>query len=351
MNQTNPTPSHQLLSTKELLDTQGPAWLVPNLIPRGGLVCLFGAPGASKTTVAIDLAVALAARQPFLDHPTQQCGVLYCNLEGHISHRVRAAFAERSLDAQSTETHLSWCIDPSIDLCTDEGRDSLKSCVQNFQRSIPNGLSVVVILDNLARAMHGADENNMVGLGTALSTLEYACHNATVILIHHSGHKGERPRGHSALMGAADTMIRISPEKSHRLLTVEKQRDASDDRQPNPFVLLPVRIPGQGAETTACVIKTFTHPPQTNADRPTVKEAREPAGVAGLVLEILAPLSRGNPVLEKVAREAVIDKTLDCDNTITREAAAKRFVRGRDALAKIGRLVRDEATQSLTVPI
>ena len=351
MNQNDLTPSLQLLSTKQLLDAQGPAWLVPNLIPRGGLVCFFGAPGASKTTVAIDLAVALAARQPFLEHPTQQCGVLYCNLEGHISHRVQAAYIERALDPLSTGLHLSWCIDSSIDLCTDEGRDSLKSCVEEFRQSVPGGLPIVVVLDNLARAMHGADENNLVGLGTALSTLEHACHDATVILIHHSGHKGERPRGHSALMGAADAVIRVSSEKLHRLLTVEKQRDASDERQPIPFTLLPVNIPGKSAETTACVIKAVMQSSHATVDSSVVEEKSEPAGVARLVLEILAPLSRGNPVLEKVAREAVIDQTLHCNNKISREAASKRFVRGCDTLAKMGRLVRDEATQSLTVPV
>jgi hypothetical protein len=205
-------------------------------------------------------------------------------------------------------------------------------------------------MDNLAAAMHGADENNIVGVGTALSTLRYACGHATVIIVHHSGHDTTRLRGHSVLQGSFDAIIRVGNSKAMqpaRLLEVGKQRDASDNVLPIRFTLSPVGITGRPEEETACVVKCAPHVPRKPADTPSANESSQLSDVARLVFETFSPLSRGDPVPEKLLKEAVIKQVMTTSgDPVSKEAAAKRYLRGRDALLKDGKLLRDPANQA-----
>lgn len=114
---------------------------------------------------------------------------------------------------------------------------------------------VAVIVDTLARAMAGGDENTAVDMGKFVAHADRirAATGATVNIIHHTGKdKAKGARGSSALRAATDTEIEIDVGK----LSVTKQRDMERISEMR-FELVPVEI-GQrsdGRGVTACVVE------------------------------------------------------------------------------------------------
>ena len=234
------------------------------------------------------------------------------------------------------------------DLCSDSGKTPLKSCVERFRETVPKDLPVVIILDNLAAAMHGADENSISGIGKALSVLRDACGDATIIVIHHSGHDSSRLRGHSVLQGSCDAIIRVANKTrpAERVLEVMKQRDASDDRPPINFVLSAVDIAGRPEQESACVIKVVAPSSQKAEDDSSVRDRRGLSATTREVFDIISVVSKDNSVPERTLKQKVVDAlTTRSDNPVSKEAALKRYSRGCDTLQKEGKLLRDPANQ------
>lgn len=57
-------------------------WLVDNVFPEEGLLCVYGASGVGKSFLCLDLAAALAEGAEWFGHTTQQRDVVYVALEG-----------------------------------------------------------------------------------------------------------------------------------------------------------------------------------------------------------------------------------------------------------------------------
>jgi hypothetical protein len=50
--------------------------------------------------------------------------------------------------------------------------------------------------------------------------------DCAVVIVHHCGHNGERPRGHSSLIGALDAQIGIKRDSSENIVaTLELSKD------------------------------------------------------------------------------------------------------------------------------
>jgi hypothetical protein len=113
---------------------------------------------------------------------------------------------------------------------------------------------VLIVVDTLARAMKGGDENSaqdMGALNDAMSALIEAT-GACVLLIHHSGkNKGAGARGSSALLGAIDTELEVAD----RQIISRKQRDV-ELASPIGFNLVPVLIgiDADGDEAMSCYV-------------------------------------------------------------------------------------------------
>jgi hypothetical protein len=85
---------------------------------------------------------------------------------------------------------------------------------------------LLVVVDTLARCMIGADENSSRDMSTAVAALDrlrIASAGACVLVVHHSGKNIEAgARGHTALLGAADTMLKLG--QTDRILTIEQEK-------------------------------------------------------------------------------------------------------------------------------
>jgi hypothetical protein len=117
----------------------------------------------------------------------------------------------------------------------------------------------LVVIDTLARAMAGHDENATKDMGLLVKgcDLVRAETDATVLLIHHSGKDPTKgARGSGSLRAAVDTEIEVSGQQNPRQAKVTKQRDLPSG-DVFTFDLEPVEIgsdPETGEPFTSCVV-------------------------------------------------------------------------------------------------
>jgi hypothetical protein len=117
----------------------------------------------------------------------------------------------------------------------------------------------LIIIDTLARAMGGGDENSGQDMGALIRNVDLIRERtgAHVMLIHHSGKDTSRgARGHSSLRAAADTEIELTRSGEVVMAEAKKQRDVSVLGR-FAYTLLPVTIgqDGDGDDVTSAVVE------------------------------------------------------------------------------------------------
>lgn len=184
-------------------------WLVPGEIPLGGFVVVYGPSGGGKSFVVMNnYAMPLAQSMP----------VVYVAAEGAsgYAHRKNAWCQFYQKDSGQ----LYFLLEPVYLLRPDSLYDFLEECKELQPK--------LIIFDTLARCMRGGDENDARDMGEmidAASILQRTI-GATVMVIHHTGASGARERGSTALRGAADVMIEVTPQDDVTAVFCSKNKDA-----------------------------------------------------------------------------------------------------------------------------
>jgi AAA domain len=214
-----------LVSIGELLgepDT-GPAWVVENRLPAGGLGILPGKPKAGKSTLARCLALHVSRGEPWLGFATTRGPVIYLALEEKRS-EVRGHF--EALGATSA--------DPIYLLCAGAPDDALARLRREAEQRRP----VLIIVDPLFRfvrvpAEMGNDYSAMSALLEPLLTLARES-GAHVLVVHHLG-KGNREGGDAilgstAIFAAVDTALLLKrAERGRTLSSIQRYGEDLDE--------------------------------------------------------------------------------------------------------------------------
>jgi hypothetical protein len=197
-------------------------WVWHRFIPDGTLVLLVAFMKMGKSTLAYQLAVAVAQGKPFLGHPTQQCGVLILAVEEH-SRDVRLRLQRCGL---REEDPLYVHVGPLTD-----GHKTLEQ-LREFLVSKEIGL---VILDTLSRFWSIDDENDNAKVTRAVSPLLDLARvtGVAVLLVHHQsksgGLNGRGIRGASALFALVDQALMLEGQQggsdTNRVLKVRGRYD------------------------------------------------------------------------------------------------------------------------------
>jgi hypothetical protein len=210
---------------RELDALPPPEWLIQGLLPERGLIVPFGPPKSGKTFLVLSMCLHIAAGREWFGHAVKQGAVVYIAGEGSAGLQIRLramrAAYQISIDAPF------FAITRAVNFRLADEVAALAAAV----RAVVGGIPVrMVVIDTLARAMPGADENSAQEVGLVIAGCdalreELGC---STVPIHHSGKDETRgARGTSALRGAWDTALEISAAgKGRATMTVVDQKEA-----------------------------------------------------------------------------------------------------------------------------
>jgi len=185
-------------------------WLVEDIVPEQGLLCVYGSSGVGKSFLCLDLAAAVAEGADWFGHPTQQGDVVYVALEGQAGLRLRVK-AWEAYHGRPFPTGARFVFDDFFINELKEPRQ-LGLKILHGDGSGNHCDPVLVIIDTLNRAAPGSDENSCADMNGIIAgaTMLKMTTEATVLLIHHPGKDATRGlRGHSSLHAALDAVVEV----------------------------------------------------------------------------------------------------------------------------------------------
>lgn len=227
-------------------------WHIRGVLPKAELCVIYGESGSGKSFAVLDMVAAIVSGEDWRGRQVTQGSVVYVVAEG------RAGFRKR-LDALQKHREIDLRGLGIVAECPNLLRGDEVELAAAIKAA--GGASVLVI-DTLAQAMAGGDENSAVEMGAALSACK-EIHNATgatVVLVHHSGKdRSKGARGWSGLRAAADAELEITrPANAARRIRVSKQKDG-DDSAAFEFELdvVPLGLDDDLSPITSCVVRHF----------------------------------------------------------------------------------------------
>lgn len=218
----------RLRSADLVLNDRDVQYLIRGLLPRRGVAAIYGPPASGKTFIAMDMIFSLACgRGSWFGIPIKPAPVAYVALEGQggIKKRIGAWQLQNGEElggrVQIWDELFRLNDDCDVDALAFEALDLL-------------GPGCVIVIDTLAQAMSGFDENSSAEMGAAIAGAQRLASQieGLVVLIHHSGKDQARGmRGHSSLLGALDTSIEVCSKANGRHWKVQKSKDGEAGQQ------------------------------------------------------------------------------------------------------------------------
>jgi hypothetical protein len=219
-----------------------PRFLIEDWLLENTIAMLVGDTGSFKSTLAIGIAVCIQNSLPWHSLRTRACNVAIFNHEDGSGFKTR--YLANVDHYEINEPALFWDSEVPNLLNTAEV-DARISAMQDA------GIGLVVI-DTLAHAIPGADENSAKDMGVAISNLIRIKQqlNATVLVVHHTGKDASKgARGSSSLKAAVDTEISVTASRGGVKLNQRKQRHC---RIGAPLHLIAKEVTING--TSACIL-------------------------------------------------------------------------------------------------
>jgi hypothetical protein len=209
-----------LVKFDDVLVTTTSFYLVKNLIPRVGLVVIWGPPKCGKSFWTFDILMHVACGWPYRGLRVKAGAVVYCVLEGANGFKRRVeAFRRKYPKSKGAPFYLM--VTP-LDLIKDH-----KALIASIRAQLPKDVNpAAVCIDTLNRSLVGSEssDEDMAAYVRAADAIRDAF-DCAVPIIHHCGHNADRPRGHSSLLGAADVQIAVKREGPNTVAQVEFAKD------------------------------------------------------------------------------------------------------------------------------
>jgi hypothetical protein len=228
----------------------GRTYLVKGMIPRQGLIVAWGPPKCGKSFWAFDVAMHIALGREYRGCRVQQGPVVYIAAEGASGQGARVA-AWRTKNAADQVVPLSLLPDRP-DLTADAER-----LIADIREQIPEALPALVVVDTLNRTIAGSEslDEDMTRYIQAADKIKDAF-GCAVLVIHHCGVEGTRPRGHTSLTGAADAQISVKRDAAGKIVTmVEWAKDFAEGAETvSTLEVVEVGTDEDGDPITSCVV-------------------------------------------------------------------------------------------------
>jgi hypothetical protein len=204
------------------------AALVKGVLDECGMSVLYGESGAGKTFFTLDLALHVALGWEWRGNRVRQSGVIYIAAEGQngVRKRIEAFRQHHGLKDAFPPFAL---IPTSVDLL-DPAADT-EPLIAKIMAAASRFPIKLVVVDTLARAMAGGNENASDDMGAFIRNIDRIRQEtgAHVLIVHHCGKDTAKgARGHSSLRAATDTEIELTTDSDIKTASIKKQKDGEE---------------------------------------------------------------------------------------------------------------------------
>ena len=224
-------------------------YLVDGVIPLQGLVAVWGPPKCGKSFRTFDLAMHIALRWPYRGRRVNGGPVAYLAFEGAAGFGGRAEAFRRA--HKITGKVPFYLLASNAKLVRDH--PALIASIDGQMEAPP----MAVVLDTLNRSIDGSESKDQ-DMGAYLAAAEtiVQAFDCVVIIVHHCGVDGSRPRGHTSLTGAADAQLAVKRDTGGNVVVeVEAAKDfAEGARFASTLKVVEVGIDDDRKPLTSCVI-------------------------------------------------------------------------------------------------
>lgn len=219
----------KFLTPGQLVKQQRVGWRVLDVIPKKGLVVMWGAPGSGKSFAAFDIGASIARGHKYHGKRTKRGLVLIIAAEGDLTSRTMAYMQEHGIKDGELDNLL--VMQRSVNMLDREAdMADLLETIGEIVDSVGEDLALLVV-DTLNRVMPGGNENASEDMGAVISNAKLLedAFKCAVMFVHHSGKDETKgSRGHSSLKGAMDAEISIIRNEDIRTFRIEKQKEGMD---------------------------------------------------------------------------------------------------------------------------
>lgn len=176
-------------------------WLYPGILSEGGYTLLYGRPKMGKSTLAYQIATALATGQDFLGHAVKPRRVLWLNMDTPLNtlHRGMSRCAAASI-APGQLFHYTTGLAPSL--------ERVLATIDKYDIG-------VLVVDTLKKWRGVKDDNSYAEVSAAMAPVLHALRfrEVTLLGLTHArksgGEVGESAGGSVAWMGDADNAVEM----------------------------------------------------------------------------------------------------------------------------------------------
>lgn len=247
-----------LMTADDLARLMPLRWRVKRVLPYTGIGAIFGASGSGKSFLALDLLAAVAEGRAWYGNQSKATRGILVALEGEHGTAARAAaWSKHHLRPMPAGVRF---ITSPLHLGKPQDVADLAAAVSSFADDAP-----VIVIDTLAQAAPGLDENSGKDMSIVISAVKTLQRKTggLVLLVHHTGKDAARgPRGHSSLFAALDVAVEVTRDGSRRTWSLAKSKDSTDDVS-HAFALESVTlgVDEDGEPVTSCVAVPDTTTP------------------------------------------------------------------------------------------
>lgn len=306
-------------------------YIVKGIIPATGLVVVWGPPKCGKSFFVYDMCAHVAANWTYRDRRVKQCPVVYFALEGQQGFVARLQAFRDAHDVVDMPFYLS----ADRIMLPHDGF----AIVDSIKRQFPEVAPGIVVLDTLNRSIAGS-ENDPEDMGQYVRAADAIreAFECAVIVVHHCGVEGARPRGHTSLTGAADAQIAVKRDEADNIVaTVEYMKDGPQgDQVASRLEQVVVGHDDDGDEITSCVVW-----PADTVGKGKAKVTGQPALALDVLREVILDTGAFPPATSQIPQN-----TRTCSEQSWRAACyAKMFTNDLSQTSKQKAFVR--ASQAL----
>jgi hypothetical protein len=279
------------------------AYLVKGLIPREGLIVIWGPPKCGKSFWTFDLAMHITLGWPYRGRRVQVGPIVYVACEGAHGFRARIeAFRQRHL--QDHDGDVPFFLVPAR-LALVEDHEEL---IEEIRKPLGDTAPVAVVIDTLNRSITGSEssDQDMSAYVKAADAI-VAAFNCAVLVVHHCGIEGTRPRGHTSLTGAADAQLAVKRNSDGLVSTkLEWMKDGPEDAELTcRLEQVEVGTDEDGEAITSCVV----------VEAEPAKHEKSITGYAQTAYEALVKVADDAAQVEQALSQE--DKKMDFNRTST----------------------------------